>query len=177
MKTLQYTTMKKYLLILSVLVLGFASCSKDSTPPAPPYDAAAQLKIDDAAIKAYLTTHPEITATKDTTGLYYQVLAAGTGEQITNASTVTVSYKGTDLKNMQFDAADNYTTAIAASSNVIAGWKIGLPKIKNGGKILLIIPSGYAYGPYANGPIPANSVLVFTITVKAVNGVVAPPTT
>ena len=129
MKTLQYITMKKYLLILSVLISGLASCSKDSTP-APAYDAEAQLKTDDAAIQAYLTAHPEITATKDITGLYYQVLAAGTGEQITNASTITASYKATDLKNVQFDTSDNYITAIAASSNVIAGWKIGLPKLK-----------------------------------------------
>jgi FKBP-type peptidyl-prolyl cis-trans isomerase FkpA len=168
--------MKKYLFILGVLVLGLASCSKNTpTPTTPPLvDAAAQAKIDDDAIVAYLAAHTDIVATKDASGLYYQILTPGTGEQITSASMVNVKYVGKTLNNVTFGTDDDFATGLAPSSNLIAGWKLGLPKLKNGGKILLIIPSALAYGPYAMGPIAANSVLIFTISVTAVNGTPAP---
>jgi FKBP-type peptidyl-prolyl cis-trans isomerase FkpA len=156
--------MKKYLFILSVVVLGLSSCVKNDGPP--PYDPVAQAKLDDATIQTYLNAHTDIIARKDSSGLYYQVITEGTGATITNASTVKVSYVGKSLNGAQFDANENFTTALAASTNIIAGWKIGVPKVKVGGKILLILPSGLAYGPNGNGPIAPNSVIIFTITVK-----------
>ena len=162
--------MKKYLFILGMVALGLSSCTKSETPP--PFDPVAQAKIDDAAIQTYLAAHSDITATKDSSGLYYQVITEGTGSVITNASTVKVSYVGTSLQGAQFDANENYTTALSASTNIITGWKIGVPKIKGGGKILLIIPSALAYGPFGNGPIAPNSVIIFTITVKDVTPVI-----
>jgi FKBP-type peptidyl-prolyl cis-trans isomerase FkpA len=49
--------------------------------------------------------------------------------------------------------------------NVILGWQLGIPKIKNGGIVRLLIPSRYAYGPYPQAQIglPANAVLDFDI--------------
>lgn len=162
--------MKKYLFILSVLVMGLASCSKDNGTPDPIVNPEAQASIDDAAIVTYLAAHPNIVAVKDpASGLYYQVIEEGTGAAFTNNSLLIVSYAGTNLAGQQFDASDSF--ALKLSQNIIQGWKIGVPKIKNGGKILLIIPSALGYGPYANGTIPANSVLIFTITVKSVDGV------
>jgi FKBP-type peptidyl-prolyl cis-trans isomerase FkpA len=162
--------MKKYLFILSMVVLGLSSCTKTDAPP--PFDPVAQAKIDDATIKTYLAAHSDITATKDSSGLYYQVITEGTGSVITNASTVKVSYVGKSLNGAQFDANENFTTALSASTNIIAGWKIGVPKVKVGGKILLILPSGLAYGPIGNGPIAPNSVIIFTITVKEATPVI-----
>jgi FKBP-type peptidyl-prolyl cis-trans isomerase FkpA len=163
--------MKKYLFILSVLVVGLASCSKDKTPVQPVVDPTVQAKIDDDAIVAYLTAHPSILASKDASnnGLYYQILDPGAGAAITSNSKLVVSYVGKDIKDVTFDQQDNFTLSL--SQNIIAGWQLGLPKVKNGGKILLIIPSALGYGPYANGPLPANSILIFTITVKSVDGV------
>jgi FKBP-type peptidyl-prolyl cis-trans isomerase FkpA len=46
---------------------------------------------------------------------------------------------------------------------VISGWQIGIPLIQKGGKIRLLIPSGLAYGPDGQGPIPGNAVLDFDI--------------
>ena len=165
--------MKKYLLILSVLVVGLASCSKEKTPTEPVVDVAAQAKIDDDAIVAYLAAHPGILALKDASnsGLYYQILEPGTGASISSSSKLIVSYTGTDLKGVQFDKNENFSLTLA--QNIIDGWKLGLPKIKNGGTILLIIPSALGYGPYPNGTLAANSVLMFTITVKSVDGTAA----
>ncbi|HET8828665.1 MAG TPA: FKBP-type peptidyl-prolyl cis-trans isomerase, partial [Pelobium sp.] len=52
--------------------------------------------------------------------------------------------------------------------NLIAGWRLGIPKIRTGGKIRLIIPSGYGYGDVAKQGIPANSILDFEIELKEI---------
>ncbi|MBD1393443.1 FKBP-type peptidyl-prolyl cis-trans isomerase [Mucilaginibacter glaciei] len=149
--------MKKYILTLSFLVIAFASCKKGDS-----FDAAAQATKDDAAIQTYLKANPNITATKDPSGVYYQVVTPGTGANPTASSAVTVNYTGSVLNGGQFATALNL--ANSPLTGLIAGWQIGIPKVKAGGRILLIIPSAYGYGN--NSPaaaIPANSVLIFTI--------------
>ena len=50
------------------------------------------------------------------------------------------------------------------TGSVIQGWHIGVGQLAEGGKAKLIIPSRYAYGPQARGPvIKANSILVFDV--------------
>jgi FKBP-type peptidyl-prolyl cis-trans isomerase FkpA len=152
--------MKKHILILSLFIVGFASsCKKDKTDN---FDAKAQAAKDDVTIQAYLTANPSIQAVKDPSGLYYQLITPGTGANPTVASTVTVNYVGKLLNGTQFDTG-TYTTGLTAADNVIEGWKYGLLHAKVGGRILLIIPSGLAYGNFAQAGIPANSVLLFTI--------------
>jgi FKBP-type peptidyl-prolyl cis-trans isomerase FkpA len=152
--------MKKYLLILFVLVAGLSACKKDDD-----FDATAQAATDDAAIQAYLKTN-NITAVKDVSGLYYQVTTAGTGAYPTSGSTVTVNYVGKLLNGTQFDAGTGYKTSLAG---VIRGWTIGVPHVQTGGTINLYIPSALAYGNTATGAIPANSVLVFRIDLLSIN--------
>jgi FKBP-type peptidyl-prolyl cis-trans isomerase FkpA len=50
---------------------------------------------------------------------------------------------------------------------MILGWQLGIPKIKKGGIVRLLIPSRYAYGPYAQTDynLPVNAILDFTIQV------------
>lgn len=146
--------MKKYLLILFVMVAGLSACKKDET-----FDAAAQAATDDAAIKAYLSTNG-ITAVQDPSGLYYQVVTAGTGAYPTSSSTVTVNYTGKLLNGTQFDAGTGFSSSLGA---VIAGWRIGVPHVQAGGTINLFVPSGLAYGNNVTGSIPKNSVLIFRV--------------
>lgn len=161
--------MKKYILILSVLALGFASCSKNDSEPTPQVDPAVQAKIDDDAIKAYLVAHPNVMATKDpNSALYYQIITEGTGDNINANSIVTVDYVGTTLKDTQFGAGTGFTTGIGIKNNIIDGWKLGLLKAKKGTKILLMLPSALAYGQFGNGAIPPNTVIQFVITVREV---------
>ncbi len=148
--------MKKNLLLLCLLIIGISSCKKSS----PTFNAAAQAATDDALIKAYIATN-NINATKDASGLYYSVITQGTGAYPTASSTVSVNYSGTLLNGSAFAPLSAFTTPL---SGVIQGWQIGIPHINAGGRILLIVPSGLAYGNTSPGAsIPANSVLVFTI--------------
>ena len=155
--------MKRYLLLLSLFVIGFSSCSKtDSTPTVDPVKQAA---ADDAAIQAYITAN-SITAIKDPSGLYYQVITPGTGAYPTVNSAISVNYTGKLLNGSVFGSGslNNYSL-----SGLIPGWQIGIPHINTGGRILLLVPSALGYGDVANGNIPPNSVLIFTIDLTGFN--------
>lgn len=145
--------MKKYLLLLAVLVAVFSSCSKDS------FDPAKQAARDDAAIQAYISAN-NISATKDPSGVYYQVITSGTGAYPTVNSLITVNYTGKLLNGTVFDSGSINSTAL---NSLVKGWQYGIPHINSGGRILLLIPSALGYGNSAQGSIPANSVLIFTV--------------
>lgn len=160
--------MKKSLLFLAFFSILFSACKKSDSPST--VDPAVQAATDDAAIKAYLTAN-NITATKDVSGLYYQIITTGTGATAsvtsTTSSTIRVAYTGILLNGTQFDTNANFTTLLSA---VIKGWQIGIPFIKPDGRIKLFIPSALGYGTTTTGSIPANSVLIFTIDLFAVQG-------
>ena len=151
--------MKKYLLLLAILVTVFSSCSKDS------FDPAKQAAKDDVAIQAYISAN-NITAAKDPSGVYYQVITAGTGAYPTTNSLITVNYTGKLLNGTMFDSGSLHSVAL---NTMIRGWQYGIPHVNTGGRILLLIPSALGYGNATQGSIPANSVLVFTVDVTGIS--------
>lgn len=159
--------MKKIFLFLALFTLVFSGCKK-SSDTTPTVDPAVQAKIDDDKIQAYLKANPSITATKDASGLYYQVLNPGTGVNPTIKSTVTAAYTGKFLDRSVFQTNPNFTAFLGG--NLIQGWKIGIPFIKPQGRILLIIPSALGFGPSGKDSIPPNTVVIFTIDLFQVQG-------
>jgi len=151
--------MKKYVLLLFVAVVSLSSCIKGGNDPYK--DAQEQLAKDEVVIKKFIADN-NIPAVRHESGVYYQIIEPGTGNYnyTTGSPTITANYVGRFLGGNSFENAD---AASFPLSNVIAGWKIGIPLIQKGGKIRLIIPSGYAYGPNGYGPIPGNSILDFDI--------------
>jgi FKBP-type peptidyl-prolyl cis-trans isomerase FkpA len=113
------------------------------------------------------------TAPTTSSGPYSQTdLVVGTGATALATSTVTVSYTGwlydtskTDGKGAQFETSPSSTFLL---SQVIAGWRQGVPGMKVGGSRRLIIPPDLAYGSSGSGPIPPNATLVFDIGLLAV---------
>lgn len=156
--------MKKYLLILCMLVTGLSACKK-----ADDFDATAQAAIDDAAIQTWMKNN-NVTAIHDPSGLYYQILTPGTGAYPNTNSTVTVNYTGNLLDGTAFDSSNGFVGSLkaGASNGVISGWQIGLQHINAGGRIRLIVPSALGYANNDYGSIPANSVLVFTIDLLSI---------
>ena len=91
----------------------------------------------------------------------------GTGAVAQAGDRVTVSYVGMLTDGTVFDASANHGsqgfTFTLGAGQVIKGWDEGVAGMKVGGKRELVIPASLGYGAQANGPIPANSTLVFTV--------------
>ena len=104
-------------------------------------------------------------------------LVVGTGATATSTSTVTVDYTGwlydptkSDKKGLQFDTSVGKTPFqfTLGAGQVIDGWDKGVPGMNVGGQRRLIIPPSLAYAGNRSGAIPANSTLVFDITLTDV---------
>ena len=102
-------------------------------------------------------------------------LKIGTGATAKVDSTVSVSYVGTLANGTVFDssAADNNGKPVSltlAPGKVIEGWVEGVPGMKVGGERELVIPPALGYGCTSpSSKIPANSTLIFTITLVSVS--------
>jgi FKBP-type peptidyl-prolyl cis-trans isomerase len=90
----------------------------------------------------------------------------GTGKEATPGATVTVHYTGALASDGTIfeSSLDSGQPATFPLSGVIKGWTDGVPGMKVGGTRRLLIPAAQAYGSQANAKIPANSDLVFDIT-------------
>jgi FKBP-type peptidyl-prolyl cis-trans isomerase FkpA len=152
----------KYLFLLVCIAGCFAACSKKND-----FDQEAQFRSDTTAIRKFITDN-NIPALKDKSGVFYQILAAGTGSVTYTASTsITADYEGRLLTGAVFDSSKGTPITFSLGA-VIAGWQIAIPYIQNGGKIRMFIPSYYGYGNAEAGSIPANSILDFTVTLSNV---------
>jgi FKBP-type peptidyl-prolyl cis-trans isomerase FkpA len=123
-------------------------------------DQDAPLPDEDALIRNYLSSK-NIQATKDNSGVYYQIVEPGLGDPVVYTSKVTVSFKGSLLNGQQFDDVANKEFDFI---NVMQGWQVGINKIRPGGRIKLYVPSSLGYGKYVPKPeVPANSILVYDL--------------
>ncbi|MDB5190736.1 MAG: peptidylprolyl isomerase FKBP-type [Segetibacter sp.] len=148
--------MKNFILLACVVMIAFTGCFKEDK-------ACTAVKPSDeqAAILAYANANG-INATKHSSGLYYEILNPGSGATPTLNSMLYVNYVGKFLSGTTFDQTTGQPANFSLRG-VIEGWQIGLPLIKKGGRIKLIIPSAYAYSCVGNGGIPPNSILFFDI--------------
>lgn len=144
----------------------FAACKK--TDVGELYDPVPQFKADTTAIRAFVKANNIPVLKNEQYGVFYQIIAPGTGS-LTYATTtkITVDYEGRLLNGTIFDASKGVLQTFTLGT-LIPGWQIGVPYIQKGGQIRLFIPSYYGYGEIARTGIPANSVLDFTITLNDV---------
>lgn len=148
--------MKKVLLASFVaLALLSAGCLKDNTCN------SKSIASEDAAMQSFASAN-SITATRHSTGMYYQIVTQGSGPAPTSTSLLSVKYTGKLTNGTVFDQQTGAPVSLRLDQ-VIPGWKVGLPLIQKGGVIKLIIPSSMGYGCATVGPIPPNSILYFEI--------------
>jgi FKBP-type peptidyl-prolyl cis-trans isomerase FkpA len=109
--------------------------------------------------------------TKTPSGLYYRDIDVGTGRAIRARDEVNVRYTGWLSNGEKFDGVKDDDPPIPVElgrGRAIAGWDRGLPGMRVGGKRQLVIPPELGYGSRSVGPVPADAVLVFVITVVSV---------
>jgi len=148
------------LLLATVLV---ASCLETPSfaPRIEDANFAPELSVDLAA------------STRTHTGLYYRDLVVGAGEAVRQADgdTALVRYTGYLRNGVVFDSNLTATSPLrfaTGESAVIDGFDEGVRGMRVGGQRQLIIPPRLGYGAAAINGIPANSILVFNVTLTGV---------
>ncbi len=146
-----------------LICLFGAACTPQPPKNCPPVQAKAILS-ETEALRQYLQS-AGIRAQEDSMGYFYTIENPGSGKQPNPCSDVTVNYTGTFTSGEVFDKGDDVSFNL---SQLILGWQMGIPKLREGGRILLYLPPSVAYGDAASGKIPGHSMLIFTIDLKAV---------
>ena len=98
-------------------------------------------------------------------GLQYEIITEGTGEQPSASDYVKVHYTGFLINGTVFDSSiERGEPEEFPLEAVIPGWSEGIQLLREGGKNRIFIPSRLAYGTRGiGGIIPPNSVLVFDV--------------
>ena len=144
-------------LLLTLAAGHLAAQTSAATPASTPVTPADPALTRAAAIKGAVVTD---------SGLVFQALTEGKGDNPAATDTVKVHYRGSFTDGKEFDSS--YARGQPASfplNRVIKCWTEGVQKMKVGGKARLTCPSAIAYGERGTpgGPIPPNAVLQFEV--------------
>jgi peptidylprolyl isomerase len=122
--------------------------------------------------KSFTVSQPHYTTLPD--GVKVATIVPGSGPQIQSGQTANVLYTGYLAKNGQiFDDSVNdggtpFTFTLGAGQ-VITGFDAGTVGMQAGETRIIEIPPKEGYGGVANGPIPANSTLIFVQTLASIS--------
>ena len=147
-----------YTLLSATLVSAAVSC-KDKTSTTCVDTKVVVPARDSVALRNYITNN-NITAEYDSRGFYYKIQNAGSSKKPSECATVMIDYSGKLANGTIFDSNTNTTFSL---QSLIAGWRMGVPLIGEGGEVILYLPPALGYGDNDNGPIPGGSVTIFTI--------------
>jgi peptidylprolyl isomerase len=145
--------------LAGLIWVGLLACSNTAGPSNPKIEEttfAPSLNVDLSAM------------TKTGSGLYYRDLVIGAGALILVNDEVSAHYTGWLPNGTQFyhnGPSDTPYKFTVGAGRVIAGWDQGVVGMRVGGVRQLVIPPALGYGSQATGPIPANSILVFSVQI------------
>lgn len=143
-------------------LVALAACSSSSTAP-------TTVDIEHTTFASSLGI--DLTKfTRNSSGLYWRDLVAGTGTLAADGKRVGVYYVGNLTNGTQFDARTSGTpfSFTIGAGQVVPGFNEGVRGMKVGGRRQIIIPPELGYGSQGSGAIPGNSILVFTIDLISV---------
>ncbi len=150
--------MKRLLII--PLAFALAACGGDAvTGSLTNDDFAAALNVDLDAM------------TQTASGLYWQDLEVGAGDEAVVGATVRVQYEGWLTNGTLFDTSRDTGTPFSfqlGAGFVIPGWDEGVVGMHVGGIRKLVIPPQLAYGQSGRGSIPGNATLVFDVELEEI---------
>jgi FKBP-type peptidyl-prolyl cis-trans isomerase FkpA len=147
-------------LLVVCAAVALVACGDNGTDPGPEPltndDFAPALNVDLAAM------------TETPSGLYYQDLEVGAGDEAVGGMTVSVHYEGWLAEGTKFDSSRDRGMPfefLLGAGTVIAGWDEGVVGMRVGGMRKLVIPPHLGYGASGagGGVIPGNATLVFDV--------------
>lgn len=99
---------------------------------------------EDASIRQYIVSENMQVDdfTKTNSGIYYKIEKEGSGDFVDNDKAFKASYDLKLLDGKSIQTADSVTFSL---TNVIAAWQEVMPKVKDKGKVRMLIPSSQAY--------------------------------
>ncbi len=156
--------MIKSFLLAVVMVISFSGCLKDEEPKQNcEYDACAfkAPASEILEVENYLASNNITTAVQHCSGAYYIIENEGTGSIPNVCSFINANYVGKLTNGTIFDQG-TFQQPLQLGQ-LVRGWVNTIPLIKKGGKMRMFLPPSLGYGNQANGPIPANSILIFDL--------------
>ncbi len=165
LKTSYSSIISLFLIIAGIALLSACSKSDNNDTQSTACTVKAQYTNDSSATQRAqmiaFCNNNGITYTIHPSGILYQIITPGDTAKPNLCSSLTMTYAGKLMTGIQFDKG----TITYPLKDLIVGWQIAVPLIGKGGKIKMVIPSSLAYGPNANGSIPANSPLYFEMSI------------
>ena len=149
--------------ILAPLAILFTPAAANAQGPAAPAAAPAGAgQIIPLPLNPVIGPALRTCATKTATGLGTTTLRQAVGAKPTDGDVVLLDYIGyLGGTGAVFDQGQRAPLAV---TDVIPGFTEGLKLMSRGAIFRVCIPAALGYGAKATGPIPANSDLVFQIT-------------
>jgi len=142
-------------IVILMIIISFTACKEDNY---------IDWKVKNDAFLEQNKTQAGVITTAS--GLQYKIIDEGWSynRKPNKSSWVTANYTGKLIDGSTFDSGkyDYYLTS------AVKGWQEGLPKIHDGGSIILYIPSDLGYGTDGSGTkIPSHSTLIFQIDLES----------
>lgn len=146
----------RLLIFFLLLTTAFFSCREEEI---------RQHEADILAIENYLSQQG-ITAERDLAADFFYSFFVKNDNSYTpprdEGLTLEVLYKAYLLDGTVVEDTRNTPVRVALDQSIY-GWRLALPLMGKGDRMLLILPSRLAYGTESSATIPANSILAFEI--------------
>jgi FKBP-type peptidyl-prolyl cis-trans isomerase len=164
-----------YIIVIAIVAVGTWLFMRKGSGTADLYSASSSptesvSPVAPVTISPTATPKPTNKVITTTDGLQYQDEVVGSGAVAKAGQMVAVNYTGMFTNGTKFDSnvdpsfghVQPFTFQLGVGQ-VIKGWDEGVAGMKVGGKRKLIIPATLGYGAQGQGPIPANSTLLFEV--------------
>ena len=163
----------------ALAVAGCGSSATDADQPAAPAATTAS-SVGPDGVPSLAGSPTDLSAptqaraggAQPPTQLVTRDIVVGTGQAALPTDTVDVRYVGTlDSDGRLFDSswARGNDPISFPLSGVVPGFAQGIEGMQPGGRRVIVIPPELAYGPRGQGPIPADSTLVFVVDLVGIS--------
>ncbi len=149
---------------------GGSAAAPSSVTPTPGTSPIASGTVSGVptTVKSGSGAVPEISTAS---GLKYQELKVGTGEEAAVGKVVSVHYTGWLTDGTKIDSSLDGGTPLEfplGAAGIIRGWNEGLAGMRVGGRRKLTIPPSLGYGDVGRPPVPPNATLIFDVELVGV---------